>query len=121
MAKLRRLLILGASGFLGSALLRQWKPRPYVATYWYRPFTGGVRFDVSTERLADRFLLRGHGFTHAVLAQGVTKLEQCALSSLDSATTNCVGTKGAMQDIVDAGVHPIYLSSDAVFDGTSGP
>jgi hypothetical protein len=70
--ELQRLLILGGSGFLGSALVREWKPRPYVGTYWRRPFPGEVRFDVRTERLADRLLLRGHGFTHAVVAQGVT-------------------------------------------------
>jgi dTDP-4-dehydrorhamnose reductase len=116
-----KILILGASGFIGSRLISSWRPDQYTATYFSRPLDGAVRFDIATERLADRFLLRGHGFTHAILAQGVTKLEQCALSSLDSSATNIVGTKGAMGDIVDAGVHPIYLSSDAVFDGTSGP
>jgi len=117
----RKILILGASGFIGSRLMASWSPDQYTATYFSRPIDGAVRFDIATERLADRFLLRGHGFTHAILAQGVTKLEQCALSPLDSSATNIVGTKEAMEDIVDAGVHPIYLSSDAVFDGTSGP
>jgi dTDP-4-dehydrorhamnose reductase len=116
-----KILILGASGFIGSRLMASLRPDQYTATYFIRPLDGAVRFDIATERLADRFLLRGHGFTHAILAQGVTKLEQCALSSLDSSATNIVGTKRAMEDIVDAGVHPIYLSSDAVFDGTSGP
>jgi dTDP-4-dehydrorhamnose reductase len=116
-----KILILGASGFIGSRLMASWRPDQYTATYFSRPLDGAVRFDVATERLADRFLLRGHGFTHAILAQGATKLEQCAKSSLDSSATNVVGTKRAMEDIVDAGVHPIYLSSDGVFDGTSGP
>jgi dTDP-4-dehydrorhamnose reductase len=119
-AEAQRLLILGGSGFIGSALLKEWKPRPYVATYWRRPFSGGVRFNVSTERLADRLLLRGHGFTHAVLAQGVTKLAQCALMPHDSAATNVTGTLRAIDDLMDAGVHPIFLSSDAVFDGSPG-
>jgi dTDP-4-dehydrorhamnose reductase len=116
-----KILILGASGFIGSRLMARWRPDQYTATYFSRPLDGAVRFDIATERLADRFLLRGHGFTHAILAQGVTKLAQCTLSSLDSSVTNIVGAKVAMEDIVDAGVHPIYLSSDGVFDGTSGP
>jgi dTDP-4-dehydrorhamnose reductase len=120
MKELQRLLVLGGSGFVGSWLVRKWRPRPVTATYCRRRFPGGVRFDVSMERLADRFLLRGHGFTHAVLAHGVTNLDKCALMPDESAATNVSGTLRAVDDLVDAGVHPIFLSSDAVFDGRPG-
>jgi dTDP-4-dehydrorhamnose reductase len=96
-------------------------PGDCVGTFLSRPVANSVRFDVAVERLADRLLLRGHGFTHAVLAQGVTKLGECALMPEKSAAANVFGPMRAIDDLLDAGVHPIFLSSDAVFDGTGGP
>jgi dTDP-4-dehydrorhamnose reductase len=116
-----KLLILGASGFIGSRLMQAWPAGECVGTYLHRPIANGVRFDIATERLSERLLLRGHGFTHAVLAQGVTKLDQCALSPELSNAANVRGPLRAIADLLDAGVHPIFLSSDAVFDGKSGP
>ena len=115
-----KLLILGMSGFIGSNLGRVMEPGSFVGTYLTRPIRGGVFLDIARERLADKVLRRGHGFTHAVLAQGVTKLEQCVRMRADSAETNVTGTLRAIEDLLDAGVHPIFLSSDAVFDGSPG-
>jgi dTDP-4-dehydrorhamnose reductase len=38
----------------------------------------------------------------------------------DSAATNVTGTLRTIDDLMDASVHPIFLSSDAVFDGRPG-
>src|SRR5271166_1797799 len=65
----QKLLILGASGFIGSNLIRRWAKRPFLATYLTRPVSGGMLFDIARERLRDHVLRPGHGFTHAVLAQ----------------------------------------------------
>jgi dTDP-4-dehydrorhamnose reductase len=116
----RKLLILGASGFIGSHLIQAWQRRPLLATYMTRPISGGVFFDVSRERLKNRLLRTGHGFTHAVLAQGMSKLEACARMRATAAAINVTGTLRAIDDLLDAGVHPIFLSSDAVFDGSPG-
>jgi dTDP-4-dehydrorhamnose reductase len=116
----RKLLILGASGIIGSRLIEAWQPRPVVATYLTRPIPGGVFFDIALERLRNRILHRGHGFTHAVLAQGISKLETCARMRTTANAINVTGTLHAIDDLLDAGVHPIFLSSDAVFDGSLG-
>jgi dTDP-4-dehydrorhamnose reductase len=116
-----RLLILGASGFIGSRLLTSWHPRPCVATFRSRPLQPrGVYFDIAGDRLADRLLRRGHGFTHAILTHGITKLDQCAQLRDPSKAVNVIGTLRAVTDLLDAGVHTIFLSSDAVFDGHPG-
>lgn len=121
MTATNKLLILGASGFIGSRLMQAWPAGECVGTYLHRQIANGVRFDIATDRLSERLLLRGHGFTHAVLAQGVTKLDQCALSPELSNAANVRGPLRAIADLLDAGVQPIFLSSDAVFDGTTGP
>jgi dTDP-4-dehydrorhamnose reductase len=115
------LLVVGASGFVGSALTRALPAGYCVGTFCTRPIPQAVRFDITRERLGDRFLLRGHHFKHAVLAQGVTKLDQCAAAPQRSAKTNVLGTMQAIDDLLNAGVHPIIFSSDAVFDGSVGP
>jgi dTDP-4-dehydrorhamnose reductase len=116
----RKLLILGASGLIGSKLIQAWQQRPLVATYLTRPIPGGVFFDLSRECLKDRILRPGHGFTHAVLAQGISKLETCARLRDTTTAINVTGSLQAINDLLDAGVHPIFLSSDAVFDGSPG-
>jgi dTDP-4-dehydrorhamnose reductase len=116
-----KLLIVGASGFIGSQLMKAWPAGDCIGTFFNRPVENGIRFDIARERLADRLLRRGHHFTHAVLAQGVTKLDQCALTPDLSAEANVLGAMRAIDDLLEAGVHSIFLSSDAVFDGTPGP
>jgi dTDP-4-dehydrorhamnose reductase len=116
----KKLLILGASGFIGSNLIKAWRPRSLLATYLTHAVPGGVFFDVSRERLTDRVLRRGHGFTHAILAQGISKLETCARMRATAAAVNVTGTLRAIDDLLDSEVHPIFLSSDAVFDGSPG-
>jgi dTDP-4-dehydrorhamnose reductase len=112
-----RVLVLGGSGFVGSRIIRTWDPLRVEATYFTRPIERAVRFDVANERLSDLGLLRGRGFTHAILAQGMTKLKDCAVTPATSASINVHGTIAAIDELLDAGVHPIFLSSDGVFDG----
>ena len=116
----RQLLILGGSGLIGSSLIKAWASRPLLATCLTHPIPGGVFFDVSRDRLRDRILQPGHGISHAILAHGISKLEDCARLRAAAVATNVTGTLHAIDDLLEAGVHPIFLSSDAVFDGAPG-
>jgi dTDP-4-dehydrorhamnose reductase len=116
-----KVLLLGGSGFVGSRLIASWSQDCLKATFCNQPLVGAVQIDLKHDRLADRFFTRGHNFTHVILAHGMTKLKQCASLSAEAVAINVTGTVKAIEDAVDAGVQPIFLSSDAVFDGRRGP
>ena len=91
-----------------------------LATYLSQPIADGILFDATRQRLKDRILRPGHGITHAILAQGISKLADCARQRAAAAAINVTGTLRLIDDLLEAGVHPIFLSSDAVFDGSPG-
>ena len=71
-------------------------------------------------RLVDMFLRRGHGISHAFLLHGITKIDECARSPAGTAKINVDSTIRMIDDLLAAGVTPIFASSDAVFDGRRG-
>lgn len=115
-----RFLILGASGFVGRHLYSTLGPERAVATYRSSAVTGGVRFDAAAMRLRDTLLRGAHGLTAAFLLHGITRLDDCARDPDGTARVNVEGMMRAIDDLVDAGVKPVYASTDAVFDGSRG-
>ena len=117
----RKILVIGGSGFIGRRLVAHLGPERTIATHLTTPFPGSVRFDSARMRLADRFFLGRHGITHGILLQGITGIDRCATAPQESARVNVDGAINAIDDMLDAGVVPIYVSSDSVFDGSRGP
>jgi dTDP-4-dehydrorhamnose reductase len=113
-----KLLIVGFSGYIGTRIISRIGLQNVIATYRGNYVNGGVPFDVSMMRLADRFLRGSHGISHAMLLQGITKIHRCAEAPVESAKMNDGSTIRAIDDLLDASVKPIFISSDAVFDGT---
>jgi dTDP-4-dehydrorhamnose reductase len=116
-----KVLVIGASGFIGRRLASHLGAERVIATYYTSPLPDGVLFDSATMRLRDRFFLGRHGITHGLLLQGMTGIDRCALSPDLSSLVNVEGAINSISDMLDAGVVPIYVSSDSVFDGTRGP
>jgi dTDP-4-dehydrorhamnose reductase len=114
-----KILVVGGSGYIGSRLEERLGAGRCVSTYATHPIPGGVHFDGTTMRLADTVLRGAHGFESAVLLQGITGMDDCARNPAAHAT-NVDGIIRAIDDLLDAGVKPIFLSSGAVFDGNSG-
>lgn len=115
-----RYLIIGASGFVGTRLHAFLGQTRAVATYNNHPFAGGVAFDAGRDRLSDSVLKRNDGLTHAFILHGITNIDLCARDPAGTGRINVASIKNIINELRDSGVMPVFVSSDAVFDGTHG-
>ena len=115
-----KFLVLGSSGLLGRHVRRLLGPERTVATYRAHPMAGGVFFDAAAMRLRDTLLRGPDTFRAAFVLYGITTLDACARDPAGTARVNVSSIKQAIDDLLEAGVKPIFASSDAVFDGTAG-
>jgi dTDP-4-dehydrorhamnose reductase len=91
-----------------------------LGTYHRNPFPGGVVFDASQSSI--HHLLNGkHGhFTHAVLLYGAIDVERCATDPVGTAAINIDSMLRVIDAVAEAGIVPVFASTDYVFDGVSG-
>ena len=113
-------LILGGSGFVGRHLFATLGPGRALATYHAKPFHGGVYFDATRMRLKDSLLGSRHAIRTAFLLYGVTNIDACAREPESTWLVNVKSMQQVIDDLVEAGIKPIYASTDAVFDGSRG-
>lgn len=115
-----KFLVLGASGLLGRHVSRLLGPGRVVATYRSRRLEGAIHFDALTMRLRDTLLKGAHDFRAAFILHGITRLDDCACDPAGTAQVNVDSICNVIDDLIDAGVKPVFFSSDAVFDGSRG-
>jgi dTDP-4-dehydrorhamnose reductase len=115
-----RYLIIGASGVVGARLYAMLGPENALATYCKRRIPNGIAFDAARMRLADAVLKRQKGLTHAFVMHGMTSIDACARNPLEAAKVNVESVCAVTDDLVYHGIVPVFVSSDAVFDGTRG-
>ena len=115
----KKLLILGGSGFVGRGLLRALPPSGRVATFCSHAVTGGLRFDVTRQRLRDLDLdLRQFGA--AVMLLGESNPDVCINDPRGSEALNVDACRQLADDLSEAGLRIVYTSSEFVFDGERG-
>src|SRR5208282_4980565 len=113
-------LIIGASGFIGGYLYRKLGPELAIATYHRHPIMGAIPFDAMIERLSKTLLRRYPGITHGFILHGITSFEACAKDPQGTTKINVDSVRNVIDDLVEYGITPVFASSDAVFDGSSG-
>jgi dTDP-4-dehydrorhamnose reductase len=118
MTSARSVLLLGASGFFGPALAHALAPRPTVCTYSKNAIAGGVHFDARRSDVAALLDALPEPPGAAVILFGETNIDACARDPAGTAALNVEGAKRAIGEVHARGILPVYLSSDAVFDGT---
>ncbi len=115
------LLVLGGSSYVGRHLLPRLVAGRHVATYAANPFPGGEHFDCAAMRLADSGIGDLARFDSALLLLGDTEPNSCVRDPARSQAVNVDGIKAVIDDLAAAGVRPVFVSSEFLFDGRGGP
>jgi len=114
-----KLLVLGGSSFVGKHLLARLTTAQYTATYAANACPGMVKFDCTSMRLAEAVGDLA-AFDQALLLLGDTQPDSCVRDPARSQAVNVDGIKRVIGDLLAAGVRPIFVSSEFVFDGNKG-
>ncbi len=116
---MERALVIGASGYLGGRLLERLGARG-AGTAMSRPRPGLIPFDATQGRLGDLLDRVGSGVTHVFVPYGAIDPERCARDPAGTMAVNVVSVVRLLKEAMDAGLTPVFFSTDYVFDGVEG-
>lgn len=114
-------LITGASGLLGSALMGKFGfSRSVVGTFGSRPRPGLVPLDVTDPAAVERLVeeARPAIIVHAAAQANV---DGCEINRNEAYRANVIGTENVARAAARIGALMVFFSSDYVFDGEAGP
>ncbi|MBF0180421.1 MAG: sugar nucleotide-binding protein [Magnetococcales bacterium] len=116
---MKKFLIIGGSGYIGRHLFDHLGPDRAVATWYSKPFPGGVRFDPAVMGLQDLAPDPGQ-FSHAFILHGMTRVNDCVQDPATSERVNVREILALLDGCTTYSIKPIFTSSDLVFDGHRG-
>ena len=120
-----RLLVVGASGFLGGTVLRTARQAGWetAGTFGTHPCPDLIEFNLLSVRVRDRIppeFFRSSERTCAVICASICQIDRCKREANMSRIVNVDSTIQLIDDLVALGVKPVFLSTGFVFDGTVG-
>lgn len=113
-------LLLGASGFLGPALIDAFGPGGALATHCRHARPGSRYFDARETSVASLLPGLAQRPEAAVIMLGVTSIDACARDPAGTAEVNVRGVIRVIDEVRALGMLPVFVSSDGVFDGSRG-
>ncbi len=112
-----KILVLGASGFVGQQIMRDWgdqavgshKNTQHKSTAYFDPMTMSIRQIVGIENCS-----------HAVILYGEREPDGCWQQPEFTHRLNVESTKQVILDCFNLGIVPVFASSEMVFSGNKG-
>jgi len=121
------ILLTGATGLLGSYIVRSWNNNGilacvYVGSY-SMPDTERIKYYKTDIRDRDglEHIFRDYKIDVVIHAAGEARVDYCEKNYDDAYSTNVLGTKKIINMCKKYGAKLIYISTNAVFDGTKPP
>ncbi len=115
----KKILILGASGFVGGHMWELLGPDRAIAATFSADGEGTVHFDALTMELRD-VVSSFDEIGHVMIFYGETHPDRCAADSGWSEALNVESTKRVIDCLVEQGIPFTFTSSEFVFDGAHG-
>jgi dTDP-4-dehydrorhamnose reductase len=110
-------LVLGASGFFGPALIEALGASVLAKTFSSRAIAGGLRFDARSSSVSDLVFGLSPRPDAGIVALGETNIDRCARDPEGTSEINVKGVIRVIRELVALGIMPVFLSSDGVLDG----
>jgi len=116
---MKKILVIGGSGYVGKNLGLTIPIKYLLKTYFKNTNNNSVFFDLSISRLDD-INIDYKRFSHVIIAAGMVRFNEILEHPEEARNINVNCTKRLIEDIVEKGLIPVFISSESVFDGYSG-
>lgn len=117
----RRILVIGASGQVGSALVEEYGPWNCVGTFCSTPVAGMVKFDLIEAAETAEALMQMVKPECVFICAGWTSVDSCEGDPSRAHAVNTAGPAAVARAAAAAGAKTVYFSTEYVFDGREGP
>jgi dTDP-4-dehydrorhamnose reductase len=126
MTREKIILITGGTGLLGKGMEETAPPGWRIVGVHQRDYlvedakAKHLVLDIRDKRAVDRLFAR-HPFDAVVHAAGIASVDYVEKHYAESLESNIVGTLNVTSACRQRGIHLVYISTNAVFDGTQAP
>lgn len=121
--KRSKVLIIGASGFLGKELYKTFKSDEVYQTYGTYSKKNGENFEYlgMTDLESIKNVFSKVEPNIVLITAALTNVENCETSKEEAYKINVIGIKNVIQECKAHKCKVIYISTEYVFDGNNGP